>query len=199
MSAQQTPTDNAVIRVPDERTPHPASPSTPEQVFDALAAAWQAGYDAALAFTDGKTPTPTNPYKTDHAESEPMNLNDYRDQCGKAAAENGWHDAYHRAVEVRRLLGPEFDQALTDHIVAKTYLISTEVSEAIEEIRAGLAPTENYTGANSKPEGYPSELADVIIRALDLAYMLDIDIDAAVQEKLAYNATRGHLHGGKAL
>ena len=26
-------------------------------------------------------------------------------------------------------------------------------------------------------------------------YMLSIDIDAAVQEKLAFNTTRGHKHG----
>ena len=52
-----------------------------------------------------------------------------------------------------------------------------------------------YESAGGKPEGYPTELADIIIRTLDLAYMLSIDIDAAVQEKLAFNATRGHKHG----
>ena len=52
-----------------------------------------------------------------------------------------------------------------------------------------------YESAGGKPEGYPTELADIIIRTLDLAYMLGIDIDAAVQEKLAFNATRGHKHG----
>jgi NTP pyrophosphatase (non-canonical NTP hydrolase) len=48
-----------------------------------------------------------------------------------------------------------------------------------------------------KPEGVPSELADVVIRALDAADAWGIDLGAVIEEKLAYNATRGHRHGGK--
>ena len=115
-----------------------------------------------------------------------MSLNAYRDQCGKAAVRNGWHDRYLDITDYEEML---------DHLVAKTALISCEVSEAIEELRSGHASNEVYEGAGGKPEGYPTELADIIIRTLDLAYMLGIDIDAAVQEKLAFNATRGHKHG----
>jgi hypothetical protein len=49
-----------------------------------------------------------------------------------------------------------------------------------------------------KPIGLPSELADIIIRVLDLAAILGIDMDAAVIEKMEYNANREHRHGGKA-
>ena len=113
-------------------------------------------------------------------------LNDLRNQCGEAARANGWHDRYLDIADYEEML---------DHLVAKTALISCEVSEAIEELRNGHAPYEVYEGAGGKPEGYPTELADIIIRTLDLAYILGIDIDAAVQEKLAFNATRGHKHG----
>ena len=119
--------------------------------------------------------------------NQEMSLNAYRDQCGKAAVRNGWHDRY-LDIDIHG------DEVL-DHLVAKTALISCEVSEAIEELRSGHAPNEVYESAGGKPEGYPTELADIIIRTLDLAYMLSIDIDAAVQEKLAFNATRGHKHG----
>lgn len=82
-------------------------------------------------------------------------------------------------------------------------LLHSEVSEFFEEVRKGSRPDENYyttdSNGNTKPEGIPSELADVIIRALDTAYRWGIDIDDAVAEKLAYNATRGHRHGGKVL
>lgn len=62
MSREKTPIDNGVIRLPDASTPHSASMYPSERVFDALADAWQAGYDAAISFIDGKTPVPTNPY-----------------------------------------------------------------------------------------------------------------------------------------
>lgn len=85
MSAQKTPTNNSVIRVPDSRTPHFRSTYLSEQVFEpqttaqllvtAQADAWQAGYDAALNFMDGKTPVPENPYTpqtSEHTGSEQM-------------------------------------------------------------------------------------------------------------------------------
>ncbi len=41
------------------------------------------------------------------------------------------------------------------------------------------------------------ELADILIRTLDTAHAFGIDIDRAVEAKMAYNATRGHRYGGK--
>jgi hypothetical protein len=52
-------------------------------------------------------------------------------------------------------------------------------------------------GYDVKPIGLPSELADIIIRVLDLAASLDIDMDKAVIEKMQHNATRPARHGGK--
>jgi NTP pyrophosphatase (non-canonical NTP hydrolase) len=105
------------------------------------------------------------------------------------------------------------------HKIAELGLIGTEVAEAIEEVRNGRAMTEVYHSTKdalgnkvivaeedlasfslpAKPEGVPSELADVIIRVLDIADAYGIDIGAAVVEKLNHNATRGKRHGGKAL
>jgi NTP pyrophosphatase (non-canonical NTP hydrolase) len=48
-----------------------------------------------------------------------------------------------------------------------------------------------------KPEGIPSELADIIIRVLDVAYRYGIDLEEVLLEKLAFNETRGYRHGGK--
>lgn len=41
------------------------------------------------------------------------------------------------------------------------------------------------------------ELADIIIRVLDNARKLEIDIQRAVEIKHEYNATRSNRHGGK--
>lgn len=60
-------------------------------------------------------------------------------------------------------------------------LIHSEASEALEEFRNGHTPTEEYLvpdGNNmiNKPEGIPSELADIVIRVFDLCGHYNIDL-----------------------
>ena len=92
-------------------------------------------------------------------------------------------------------------------------LVVSELSEALEEIRSGHAPTTVYTktirtvprdldprfkndpSPPVKPEGFGVELADAVIRIAHLCGALDIDLEARITEKLAYNATRPYKHG----
>jgi NTP pyrophosphatase (non-canonical NTP hydrolase) len=84
----------------------------------------------------------------------------------------------------------------------KLMLIVSEVSEAMEcyrkspDLDAG-AVTCDEARAGKKPEGMGSELADVVIRTIELAYALNIDIGKAIETKMAYNETRSYKHGGK--
>lgn len=81
---------------------------------------------------------------------------------------------------------------------AQLALIHSEVSEALEDVRAdNFAPSTN--SQTGKPEGLPSELADIVIRVLDLADILGIDMTRALEEKHSYNLGRAHRHGGKLL
>lgn len=52
-------------------------------------------------------------------------------------------------------------------------------------------------GYDCKPEGIPIELADIILRVLDIAGGFGIDIEEALRLKHAHNAHRPYLHGGK--
>ena len=54
-----------------------------------------------------------------------------------------------------------------------------------------------YREGDEKPEGFVVEIADAVIRLLDLSAGLGIDIDAHVCYKLEYNATRPYKHGKK--
>lgn len=50
---------------------------------------------------------------------------------------------------------------------------------------------------HSKPEGIPTELADVIIRVLDYCAYAGIDIENVLEVKHEYNKSRPYRHGGK--
>lgn len=72
-------------------------------------------------------------------------------------------------------------------------LIHSEASEALESVREGRLTT--VLNENGKPEGLPSELADIVIRVCDYAAHLGIDLAHEIRIKSDYNETRPHKHG----
>lgn len=68
----------------------------------------------------------------------------------------------------------------------KLALIHSEVSELLE----------TYRGSNGAGEA--EEMADIVIRVMDLAAARGVDLGRAIVMKMAHNATRPHKHGGKA-
>lgn len=88
----------------------------------------------------------------------------------------------------------EFWDDETPNIGEKIALIHSELSEALEEVRAGHKPNEIYE-VDGKPEGLPIELADAVIRIADLCGYYKIDLADAIYEKLNYNARRPIKHG----
>ena len=80
-------------------------------------------------------------------------------------------------------------------------LIHSEVSEALEEARKNADLSHKYytedARGNMKPEGFLPEIADIIIRLGDTlgAHGLIDMLEAAVEEKHAYNLTRPPMHG----
>lgn len=77
-------------------------------------------------------------------------------------------------------------------------LMHSELSEALEDHRDGRGFREIYY-EGEKPCGIPIELADTVIRIFDACGYLGIDLEAAIREKMEYNATRPRRHGGKKL
>jgi len=74
-------------------------------------------------------------------------------------------------------------------------LIHSEISEALEAYRELRDDWMYHVDENGKPEGFSIELADAVIRIADLCGALGIDLEKAIEEKQAYNATRPHKHG----
>ncbi len=74
-------------------------------------------------------------------------------------------------------------------------LIMTEAAEAIESVRKNLNWSEDKDQHLPHRTNLETELADIMIRCLDLAGGLNIDIGQVILEKLEYNSTRPYLHG----
>lgn len=88
------------------------------------------------------------------------------------AEDKGWHGE-----------GDEADVRSRPEILA---LVHSEVSEALEADR-------NHEGKDA----YAEELADVVIRLLDHAETEGINLERAIEEKMAENRDRDYKHGGK--
>jgi|GEM_PF-501065 len=112
--------------------------------------------------------------------------------------EKGWWEAQTIEGEI------DLPSAIAS-IPEKLCLIHSETSEALEDYRNLPASHEGSLLAirvvrldeKGAPVGFAIEIADIVIRVLDLAGALGIDLQKAVEVKMAYNATRPHRHGGK--
>lgn len=72
-------------------------------------------------------------------------------------------------------------------------LMHSELSEALEAARVGDPPSDKVPEISSVEE----ELADLVIRVFDFCGYHGIDLERAIERKMAYNKTRTKKHGGK--
>jgi hypothetical protein len=80
---------------------------------------------------------------------------------------------------------PQTGEPIKRNVPEMLCLVHSEVSEAMEGYRKGLMDDKL-----PHRQMIEVELADAIIRILDLAAYLRLDVGAAIEEKRAYNATR---------
>lgn len=83
------------------------------------------------------------------------------------------------------VLKPEEWTNSNTRVPAVIALIHSEVSEALEAFR------------KSDRANFEEELADVVIRVMDCAGGLGVDLEKVILKKLEKNRGRGHRHGGK--
>ncbi len=90
-------------------------------------------------------------------------------------------------------------------------LIHSEVSEALEADRGGKYArfgtfradkqgsdiSFKHEFQNSVKDTFEDELADIMIRVMDLAEYKGIDLESHIKAKMRYNSLREHKHGKK--
>jgi NTP pyrophosphatase (non-canonical NTP hydrolase) len=87
------------------------------------------------------------------------NLNEYRDKVNAWAERKGWNEQ-------------------APHVPDACMLFITELAEAKEDDRRNKMVT--YLDEVGKPCGFPTELADTLIRILHLSGQLGVDLDGAL-------------------
>ena len=114
-------------------------------------------------------------------------LNQLRDHVYEVSASKGFHDPDQEAMGFSRY----------------TSNLHGEVSEIWEAFRAGTLDKECDKADKMRAAGTPvltcaqEEIADIIIRTLDTAKALGVDVAFSVAAKDAFNQTRPPRHGGK--
>lgn len=138
-----------------------------------------------------------------------MNLTEFSQQVHEDNIRKGFYDEHRDLMKLLILKGSpdqtrSYGQAFIDQRLA---LIMSEAGEAVECNRKNLRA--NLKGVVSSFEGedfkqafrvhvkdtLEDEIADIIIRCLDLSGFLKIDIQKHVDLKLRYNKMRAYKHG----
>lgn len=145
-----------------------------------------------------EVPTPTT-------QTQPQTLTGFRKlqrEIHETAVEKGWYDpAYGGAGSDPAYGGARPGSPPSRNFGELIALVHSELSESLEAYRNGNPAHHTIEhgphGNGGKPEGWGVELADVVIRVLDMCEYMNVDLEALIRIKMAYNKTRPYRHGGK--
>ena len=132
-----------------------------------------------------------------------MNINELAKEVHDNAVAHGWWEKPPTLPEALCLIHAELSEALEEYREGNPLIYGTCALAAEDCKFSGVCDRVGRPGEGEgidgpcKPEGIAVELADVILRTLDLMAALGVDVDAVVMAKHKYNLGREYRHGGK--
>jgi NTP pyrophosphatase (non-canonical NTP hydrolase) len=124
-----------------------------------------------------------------------MKMNELRDKIYLNAKDKGFWDNERNIGEALMLIVTELAEGLETHRnLGKIQLVDPMVKSAIDQMHDEEFK-EHF--ALMVKDSFQDEMADSIIRILDLCGGLGIDIEWHIAAKMRYNAARARLHGKK--
>lgn len=146
-------------------------------------------------------------------------LNEYALLAHETAVEHGWWEADRNQGEIIANIHSEVTEAWKEwvhgHEANEEYYTHTGIDPQslqpdwlAERAQRWLDDPSAYAAGSPaissliaagflEPHGVPTELADIMIRVLDMFAANDLDADRIVQDKMKFNDTRPYKHGGK--
>jgi hypothetical protein len=122
-----------------------------------------------------------------------MNLTELSQKIHAGNVERGFYDHPATFPDRCMLIVSEISEAVEAHRNGRT-TAPADVDQACRMAALEMAPFVGFFRDKVK-DTVEDEIADAIIRLLDLSGYMGINIDAHVAAKLSYNATRGIRHG----
>ena len=110
----------------------------------------------------------------------------------RTADSKGWWDDRKKIEQSAGSIGLQ-ESAETQVSIACLALVMTECAEAIEALRHGNPPDDKIPLHN----GAVAEMADAVIRLMDLAECRGWRLAEAISDKAKMNKGRAYMHGGK--
>ena len=115
------------------------------------------------------------------------------------ARDKGFYDDDDIINGTETLTGTQFMALRRRLILARLAMIGSEVGEAVDAVRADDVNAPKFEVWTDGPAligtEHGSELADIVVRTMDLAEYMGINLADEIEAKHAYNLTRQQRHG----
>lgn len=123
-----------------------------------------------------------------------MNIKEIQKEIHKVNVEKGFWEDRKNVGEVLMLIVSELGEALEAHRSSRKALVELFDAKAIDRTEAA-----DYQADFEQciKDTFEDEIADTVIRILDMCEGFGIDLERHIELKLEYNRTRPYKHGKK--